>query len=164
MLTKVPFYFQTTRKMVIAFGGLFNNIFCVTKDKQSTTQKIVQVPLAYANKEKWLVRLRQDPGLSEDVQITLPRMSFEIVGYEYDAARQLNKMNRIVTEQNGRTVYSYAPVPYNITFQLYTYTRTQEDNLQIMEQILPYFTPDMNLSIKVMQNPDVVQDCALILE
>lgn len=163
MLTKVPFYFQTTRKMVVAFGGLFQNLHCVTKDKQSKTQKIVNVPLSYANKEKWLVRLQQDPGLSEDIQITLPRMQFEIVGFDYDETRQMNKMNKLVTTQDSRNVYSYAPVPYNITFNLYSYTRTQEDNLQIMEQILPYFTPDMNLSIKVLQNPDLTQDCSLIL-
>lgn len=163
MLTKIPFYFGTTRNMVIAVGGLFSNVFCVTKDSNKVTKKIVNVPLAYANKEKFIVRLQQDPGLNEDTQITLPRLSYEIVGTEYDSTRQLNKTNKSFTQKNGRNVYSYSPVPYNLVFNLYSFTRTNEDNLQIMEQILPYFTPDMNLSIKVMQDPDVIQDCQFVL-
>lgn len=163
MLTNVPFYFSTTRNMVVAVGGLFSNIFCVSKGIDKVTKKIVNVPLAYANKEKFIVRLQQDPGLNEDAQITLPRMSYEIVGTEYDSARQLNKTNKILSIKNGKNVYSYSPVPYNLIFNLYSFTRTQEDNLQILEQIVPYFTPDMNLSIKIMQNPDVIQDCQFTL-
>lgn len=163
MLASKPFYHGTTRAMVVSFCGLFSNIFTVTKDTTNITKKIVNVPIAYANKEKFLVRLKQDPGLNEDIQIILPRLSAEIVGQEYDSARQLNKVNKNVCFKDGKTTFMYSPVPYNITFQLYSYTRTTEDNLQILEQIVPYFTPDMNLSIKVMQNPDFIQDCQLIL-
>ena len=163
MLSRIPFYHSTTKKMIISFGSLFSNIFCVTKDSNGVTKKIVNVPLAFANKEKFVVRLQQDPKLNEDVQIVLPRMSFEIVGTDYDQARQLNKINKLISIKDGRNVYMYSPVPYILTFKLYSFTRTTEDNLQIFEQIVPYFTPDMNLSIKVLQNPDVIQDCALIL-
>ena len=163
MLSRVPFYHSTTKKMVISFGNLFSNIYCVTKDSTGNTKKIVNVPLAYANKEKFIIRLQQDAKLSEDVQIVLPRMSYEIVGTDYDSSRQLNKLNKIISVKNERNVYMYSPVPYILSFRLYSFTRTNEDNLQILEQIVPYFTPDMNLSIKVLQNPDVVQDCALTL-
>ena len=163
MLTTAPFYHGVTRKLVIAFGGLFGNIFVQTRDKTNVTQKIVKVPIAFANKEKFIVRLQQDPGLAEDIQVTLPRLSFEIVGYDYDATRQLNKVHKQVSSIGDRTVYSYTPVPYNVSFSLYSFTRTTEDNLQIMEQILPYFTPDMNLSIRMMQQPDLRQDVPLIL-
>lgn len=163
MLSRIPFNFNTTRNMVVAVGGLFSNIFCVTKDAQDVTKKIVNVPVSYANKEKFIVRLLQDPGLNEDTQISLPRLSFEIVGTEYDSARQQNKVNKSISIKNDRYVYSFSPVPYNLTFNVYSFTRTQSDNLQIQEQILPYFTPDMNLSIKVMQNPDVIQDCQFVL-
>lgn len=163
MLSRIPFYHSTTRNMVIAVGSLFSNIFCVSKDVKKKTQKIVNVPLAYASKEKFIVRLQQDPALTEDVQIILPRLSYEIVGMDYDSSRQLNKINKVVSVKDGRSVYQYSPVPYTITFNLYSFTRTVEDNLQILEQIVPYFTPDINLSIKIMQNPDVVQDCSLIL-
>lgn len=149
--------------MVVAVGGIFSNVFCVTKDRDKVTQKIVNVPISYANKEKFITRLQQDVGLNEDTQISLPRLSFEIVGTEYDSVRQLNKVNKSISIKNDRYVYSYSPVPYNLTFNVYSFTRTQADNLQIMEQILPYFTPDMNISIKVMQDPDVVQDCQFVL-
>lgn len=163
MLTKTPWYYGITRKMVVGFAGLFSNIYIQTKDSHGVTKKIVNVPLAYANKEKFIVRLQQDPNLNEDVQTTLPRMSFEIVGFEYDSNRQINKIQKSMLIKNNKSAYQYAPVPYNLSFNMYTFTRTQEDNLQILEQIVPYFTPDMNLSIKVMQNPDVVQDCTLIM-
>lgn len=163
MLTRQPFYYGITRKIIVGVGGLFNNIFVRTRDVDNITQKIVKVPISYANKEKYIVRLNQDPSLQEDIQILLPRMSYEIVGFDYDSDRQLNKNQKCIGQKDGNTVYQYAPVPYNITIQLYSYTRTQEDNLQILEQILPYFTPNLNLSIKVMQNPDVTQNCDLIL-
>jgi hypothetical protein len=149
--------------MVVAFGGLFSHLFLRTFDSSGKTVKIINLPIAFASKEKFLVRLQQDPSLQEDVQISLPRLSFEILGFDYDSSKQLNKNQRIQSIKNGRSVIQYAPVPYNITFNLYSFTRTQEDNLQILEQIVPYFTPDINLAIKVMQNPDLTQDCALIL-
>lgn len=163
MLSKIPFYHGITKKMVIAVGALFSNIYCVAKAKGGTTERIVQVPLAFANKEKFIVRLQQDPGLNEDMQTTLPRMAYEIVSIEYDSMRQLNKINKNNMQKDGNPVFSYSPVPYNLTFNVYSFTRTQEDNLQIMEQILPYFTPDMNLSIKIMKNPDINQECALVM-
>lgn len=163
MLSKIPFYHQTTKRLVIAVGSLFSNIFCVAKNNNSVTKKIVVVPIAYANKEKYIVRLQQDPGLNEDMQIILPRLSYEIVGIDYDSMRQLNKMNKVMGIRDENNVYSYSPVPYNLTFNVYSFTRTQDDNLQIMEQIVPYFTPDINLSIKIMQNPDVSQECSLTL-
>lgn len=163
MLTKIPFYHGITRKMIVGFAGLFNNVYVLAKDTNNVTKKIIQVPLAYANKEKFVARLIADPGMNEDAQIVLPRLSFEIVGQEYDSSRQHNKMNKVVTSRGANTVHSYAPVPYNISINLYSFTRTQTDNLQILEQVVPFFTPDMNLSIKVMQDPDVSQDCSLIL-
>lgn len=163
MLSKVPFYHETTKKLVIAFGGLFGNIFCRTRDKSGSTQKIVKVPIAFAQKEKFIVRLQQDPSLSEDVQIVLPRLAFEITGLDYDSSRQLNKIHKIKGSDGDRNVFSYMPVPYNVSFTLYSFTRTTEDNLQIMEQILPYFTPEMNLSIKMLQTPVLSQDIPLTL-
>jgi hypothetical protein len=90
-------------------------------------------------------------------------MSYEIVGMEYDSSRQLNKTNKTLSVKDGRNVYSYSPVPYVLNINLYTFTRTTQDNYQIMEQILPYFTPDINLSIFVQKNPDIIQDCQFIL-
>lgn len=163
MLTKVPFYHGVTRKLVIAFGGLFGSIYTVTKNHDGVSEKIVKVPLSFASKEKFILRLQQDPGLNQDVEVVLPRMSFEITGYDYDPSRQFNKVNKVVGSQGNRDVKMFAPVPYNISFTLYSFTRTMEDNLQIMEQILPYFSPEMNLSIKMMADPTIIQDVPLIL-
>jgi hypothetical protein len=163
MLAKLPFYYQTTKKLVIAVGSLFSSIYCVSKDPTGVTKKIVTVPLAYLNKEKFIVRLQQAAAMNEHAEITLPRMSYEIVGMSYDPSRQLNKVNKVNGIKDDRGVYSYSPVPYNLSFNLYSFTRTIDDNYQIMEQIVPYFTPDMNLSIKIMQNPDVIQNCSLTL-
>ena len=163
MLTSIPFYFGTTRNLVVAFCGLFSNIFIRNRDTAGVSKKIVNVPIAYVQKEKFLVRLMQDPGLNEDSQINLPRLSAEIVGIDYDQTRQLNKVHKNVGSTVERVVYSYSPVPYNLTFNLYSYTRNVEDNLQIMEQILPFFTPDMNLTIKMMKEPALTQDIPLLL-
>lgn len=163
MLTSIPFYFSTTRNLVIAFCGLFSNIFIRNFDAAGVSRKIVNVPISFLSKEKFLIRLQQDPGLNEDANINLPRLSAEITGIDYDTSRQLNKVHKNVSNTSIRTVYTYSPVPYNLTFNLYSYTRTVEDNLQIMEQILPFFTPDMNLSIKMMKEPLLIQDVPLIL-
>lgn len=163
MLTSVPFYFSTTRNLVVAFCGLFSNVFIRNFDSGGVSKKIVNVPISFLSKEKFLIRLMQDPGLNEDTQISLPRMSAEIVGIDYDSTRQFNKIHKNIGSTDTKSVYTYTPVPYNISFNLYTYTRTVEDNLQIMEQILPFFTPDLNLSIKMMKDPVLIQDIPLIL-
>jgi hypothetical protein len=163
LITSIPFYHGTTRNLVIAFCGLFSNIFLRTRDADGVTRKIVNVPISFLSKEKFLVRLMQDPGLNEDTMLVLPRLSAELTGITYDQSRQLNKMQKVVSSTPTRAVYYYAPVPYVVSFNLYTYTKTVEDNLQIMEQILPFFAPDMNLSIKMLEEPELLQDIPMML-
>ena len=163
MITSIPFYHGTTRNLVIAFCGLFSNIFLRTRDAVGVTRKIVNVPISFLSKEKFLVRLMQDPGLNEDTMLVLPRLSAELTGITYDSSRQLNKMQKVVAATPTRAVYYYTPVPYVVSFNLYTYTKTVEDNLQIMEQILPFFAPDMNLSIKMLEEPELIQDIPMML-
>lgn len=163
MITKVPFYHGTTRNLVVAFCGLFSNVFLRTRDADGVTQKIINVPISFLNKEKFIVRLTQDPGMNEDTMLVLPRLSAEITNIQYDSSRQLNKMQKVVTATGTRSVYYYTPVPYTVSFNLYSYTKTVEDNLQIMEQILPFFSPDMNLSIKMLEDPELIQDIPMML-
>lgn len=163
MITRIPFYHGTTRNLVIAFCGLFSNIFLRTRDADKVTKKIVNVPISFLSKEKFLVRLMQDPGLNEDTMLVLPRLSAELTGITYDPSRQLNKMQKVVSTTSVKTVYYYTPVPYVVSFNLYSYTKTVEDNLQIMEQILPFFSPDMNLSIKMLEEPELIQDIPMLL-
>jgi hypothetical protein len=138
------FYNQGMRKMTVAFGQVFNNIQIKRTGSDSTIQSI-RVPLAYAPKEKFLVRLDQQPNL-EDRQfaVTLPRMGFEISGIEYDGSRKLTKVQPFKTTKTNTGVmnFNYMPVPYNISYNLYCFTATAEGGLQIVEQILPYFQPD----------------------
>jgi hypothetical protein len=128
--------------MVVAFGGIFNQIK-ISRATSSGTEYI-EVPLAYAPKEKYKVRLAGDPYLQNPMQITLPRMAFEITGFAYDPARKRNSMQRNVVRdtQTSSMKYTFAEVPYNIDFGLYVYTRNMDDGLQIIEQILPYFAPE----------------------
>ena len=128
----------------------------------------IQVPLAYAPKEKWLVRIDSDPNLTNNTYASLPRLSFEITGYHYDASRKTNKMNKIVckdtsssTNPTAKTVFS--PAPYNIDINLYVLTKTQEDSMQILEQILPIFNPEYTLSINALPDLEIVQDVPVIL-
>lgn len=141
------FYNQSIRRMVVAFGGLFNQVK-ISRTESSGT-KYIEVPIAYAPKEKYKVRLGGDPYLQNPMQITLPRMAFEITGFAYDPARKRNSMQRNIVRdsQTSSVKYTFSEVPYNIDFGLYVYTRNMDDGLQIIEQILPYFAPEFVATI-----------------
>ena len=137
------FYHEKVRKAVAIFGSLFNNIYVVRKNSDGSTLNQIKVPLSYAPKRKYLDRIREIPDLIEDtkVSIKLPRMSFEITNFAYDNSRQLSKTNTFsVPGPSGSNRKQFnAPVPYNISFQLNVYSKSQDDALQIVEQIIPYF-------------------------
>lgn len=167
MLNNNVFYHGTIRKTIVAFGSLFSNIFIDRKQGDSVngeTMQRLQIPLAYAPKEKYIVRLEQDPNLENNTYTSLPRMSFEITGYSYDASRKMPKMNKVVCSVAGEvsnTVFS--PVPYNIDISLYVLTKTQEDAMQIIEQILPTFGPEYTLSINTIPEMNIIQDIPVTL-
>jgi hypothetical protein len=167
MLSNNVFYHGLIRKTIVAFGSLFSDIYIDRKQGDSvngTTIQRLQIPLAYAPKEKWIVRLDSDPNLEQHTYTTLPRMSFEILGYSYDSQRKLNRMQQIKCGSGiDSMTYMYTPVPYNIEISLYVLTKTQEDGLQIIEQILPTFTPEYTLSINAVPDMNVVQDIPVIL-
>lgn len=167
MLSSNVFYHGLIRKTIVAFGSLFSDIYIDRKQGDSVTGETIQrlqIPLAYAPKEKWIVRLDSDPNLEQHTYTTLPRMSFEILGYSYDAQRKLNRMQQIKCGSGiDSMTYMYTPVPYNIEISLYVLTKTQEDGLQIIEQILPTFTPEYTLAINAVPDMNVVQDIPVIL-
>lgn len=167
MLNDKVFYHGTIRKTIVAFGRLFSDIYIDRKAGDSvtgTTVQRLQIPLAYAPKEKWIVRLDGDPNLDSSTYVSLPRMSFEILSYGYDPARKLNRMQKIACgDGTSSKTFMYTPVPYNIEIALYILTKTQEDGLQIIEQILPTFTPEYNLAVKVVPEMNVIQDVPVIL-
>jgi len=159
------FYNQGMRKMTVAFGQVFNNIQIKRRGSDSTIQSI-RVPLAYAPKEKFLVRLDQQPSLDDrQFAVTLPRMGFEISGIEYDGSRKLTKVQKFKStrENSGVMNYNYMPVPYNISYNLYCFTATAEGGLQIVEQILPYFQPDYTVTINVIPEMGIKRDVPIVL-
>lgn len=162
------FYHQRLRKSVAVFGTLFNNIYVLRKDSGGNVISQIKVPLSYAPKQKYLERIRENPDLDTDtkVAIKLPRMSFEIVNIAYDPGRQLQKTNsfsQVGTSVSNRNKFNMF-VPYNVSFQLSIYAKSQDDALQIVEQILPYFSPQYTLTLKPFADyPDVKEDVPITL-
>jgi hypothetical protein len=165
MLTK--FYWSTIRKCIVAFGNMFNNITFDRLDTNDNPSKSIRVPLAYAPKHKYLARIDQqlNPAEERNVEIILPRMSFEMVGISYDSTRKLSlvQQNRITNSSLTNLTTQYTPSPYNIEVNLYIYARNIEDAHQIVEQILPYFNPDFNLTVKAIPELNIVHDMPIVL-
>ena len=144
------FYKKSIRKTVIAFGSLFNNIRVVRNNADGTEKEQIRLPLAYGPKEKFLRRIRETSSISDDNKvIEVPRLSFEITNYIYDSTRKRNSLTKRRATQTvpDRYEYTYAEVPYDISFTLQSYVRYMDDALQITEQILPYFTPDFTVTV-----------------
>ena len=160
------FYHETTRKVVVAFGTLFNDIHLVRKDNSGTIQQSMKVPLAYGPRQKYLVRLNDDPDLSKSTAVTLPRIGFEIAGISYDPARKLQRVQKFKKVKGAKASQldtQYMPVPYNIDFELYILSKQSDDALQIVEQILPYFQPDYTVTINDNTDMGIKRDVPVIL-
>lgn len=236
-MLNTPFYNGHIKSAIIVFGRMFSGIQIIrVNPNDATKNQTIDVPLSYAPKEKALVRLNQDPSLTNHVHTVLPIMSFEILSFQYDASRKLNRMNRIQnksnisydhilssTTNNSATITStalfanvkigskvtgagipvntvvaskasnssltlshaatattstptsltfyadtlkqvFTPVPYNLSVSLYILTKSQEDNLQIVEQILPVFTPEYTVSINTMPDLNLMNDLPIVLD
>jgi hypothetical protein len=162
MLNDTPYYHAAIRNTIVAFGNMFSNIKFERK-KGNKVEQTIQVPIAYAQKEKWVQAIEANPDSERGVQTSLPRLGFEITGYNYDATRKLGRMNSITCTTNDGKVQIYAPVPYNVDLQLYLATKTQEDALQVVEQVLPAFTPEYTVGVKSIAALNLVQDVPIIL-
>jgi len=166
------FYHSKTKKAVALFGRLFNNIYVIRQNSSGAVISQLKVPLSYAPKQKYLERIRENPNLTDDSQVAikLPRMSFEITSISYDAQRQLAKVGNFNTlSSDGSTSKRqkfFTPVPYSINFQLNAYAKSQDDALQIVEQILPTFNPQYALTIKpfATEYPTFKEDIQVIIQ
>lgn len=159
------FYNETTRRYVAVFGTLFNDISIHRKAASGDLLKTLKVPINYAPMQKVLARIDQDLNLDAPA-MTLPRMSFEITGMNYAPERKLPKLNKIRktnadVDQGQDTIFN--PAPYDIEFQLNIMTKLNEDGTKILEQILPYFTPDVTHSVKIIDALDLYLDIPLVL-
>lgn len=158
------YYWGTIRKAIVAFGNMFNNITIEKKGPNNTTY-LQRVPLSYSPKQKFLARINQQPNVDKNsMQVILPRMGFEMVGIDYDPNRKISPIQQSRT-LDGVTVSNtqYAPTPYNLTVLLYIYARNQDEGLQIVEQILPYFNPDYNLTLKAIPELNIQNDLPILL-
>lgn len=160
------FYHSSIRKAIIAFGNMFNNITIDRKNGDGQVIQSIRVPLAYAPQQPFLAKILQQP-VAEDapVQVVLPRMSFEMVGLNYDPARKLSpvQQNRAVSTDNKMDT-QFVPVPYNVSVMMYVYSKNQDDGLQIIEQILPFFNPEYTLSLKAIPQLNIQNDLPIILD
>ena len=164
MLGNAHFYNRTIRKVVVAFGSMFNDILLTRYSKDGlTAHEITKVPLSYGAKEKYLVRLQSDPNLTKSIATTVPRMSFDLVGMTYDTTRKQQTTLQNFGMSSGSFRSQYVPIPYNFDFNLSIYVRNTEDGTQILEQILPFFTPDFTVTIDFIKEMDQVYDMPVIL-
>lgn len=155
------FYHGTVRNTIIAFGSLFSNIR-IQRDVDGERVQDIRVPILYAQKEKYVIRRQEDKALEAVMSIDLPRMSFEITTYSYDSPRKINSTHKLI-RQVGEVRQQFAPVPYNIGLKLHMYTKTQEDALIMLEQILPMFTPEYNVTITTVADMEIRQDVPIQL-
>ena len=159
------FYNQAVRKTVISFGTLFNNIE-LKKTVDGQVLETEKVPLAYGPKQKFLYRLQGNPTDGRKVAITLPRIYFEMTGIDYDASRKTpatQKYKTVINDNGNEVRTQYVPVPYNISFEVGILCKSQDDGLQILEQILPFFQPSFSMSLKFIPDMDEVRDVAVVL-
>jgi len=162
------FYNESMRRMTIGFGQIFNNIQIKRKNDTGKVIQTIRVPLAYGPKEKFLVRLDQQSSLNNrEFAITLPRMGFEISNIAYDPTRKLTriqKFKQVKSNKDGKVLdFNYTPVPYNISYNLFSFTASAEAGLQIIEQILPFFQPDFTVTINAIPDLNIKRDIPIIL-
>ena len=156
-------YNRAIRKLVVGFGNLFNNITLVRYNPDETEQQRFVVPIAYAGKEKYAQRLAFDPDLDKKAAMSLPRMSYEMTGLDYDASRKQNTNFKTFAKTSVGVKSQYNPVPYNFDFSLYIYVRNIEDGTQIIEHILPFFTPDYTIKLNLIPEMGIVKEIPILL-
>jgi hypothetical protein len=148
------FYNESIRKLVIGFGSLFNNLNIRYFNTDGTVNQTVRVPVSYSPKEKFIARLNEGGSIVENqtkVKAILPRMGFDITGINYDPTRTINKLRKqkASSTAGGTADTMFNEVPYNISFGLYLFTGSIDENLQLIEQITPFFSPEFTVTLNM---------------
>ena len=159
---------DTLRKYIIVFGTIFNDIYINRTNNSNEVIQTIKIPLTYGPKEKVLARLEQNPKMDNQVAIVLPRISFEMTSLEYDSTRKLNTLNKLTRQSttsgtDDAVKYQYQPVPYDMQFEMNILVKNSEDGTRIVEQIVPYFTPDFTVSVNLVPEVDYARDIPIIL-
>ena len=158
------YYHQIIRKTIVAFGTLFNEIYIKHKNSDDDVISDMRVPLAYGPIQKFLAKIQQQEKLNKAVAITLPRMSFEMTSILYDATRKAGVTQTFKASDGNNLKKVFMPVPYNIGFELNIITKLNDDSLQIVEQILPYFQPSFNLTVDLLDSIGEKRDIPIVLD
>ena len=161
------YYHQTIRKYVAVFGTLFNDINIKRKNSSGEIVDHIKVPIAYEAKDKMLLRVRRGSKADESIGISLPRMGFDLNGIVYDPVRKLNTLGVTYAANtaagSGTMLKQYNPVPYNFDFTLSAMVDNSEDGAQIFEQIVPFFTPEFNVSVNLIPSMNIKPDISIAL-
>ena len=163
------YYNQVIRRYVVMFGTLFNDIIVQRFNKAGQRIQALKVPIAYGPKEKFLVRITQDPELTNQSQVSLPRMGFEMTGMQYMPERKLSstqrRINTVGTSGSNNSIKTvYTPVPYDFNFSLSVFVKNADDGVQILEQILPFFTPEWTTTLKIIPEMNIKHDVPTVLQ
>lgn len=165
-MLNVSFEHDTIRKYIVCFGNIFNDLYINRRDSAGNIISTEKVPLTYASKNKMLARLQGDPSLDRPVAMTLPRMSFEYLGIQYDANRKLNTIEKVAvvtSDTKDKLYHQYQAVPYNFMFQLYVMVKNANDGTKIIEQILPFFHPDLTVTAELIPELNHKMDIPIVL-
>ena len=160
------FYNETIRKTVIAFGTMFNNIKVKKFASDGKTISQIKVPIAYGPMQRFLARIEQQANFDDNVAITLPRLSFELQSYTYDPQRKASPITKFTLKSPSdktKTKKMFLPVPYDVGFRLSFATKLQDDALQIIEQILPFFQPSYNVTVNMLEGVEESRDIPFTL-
>ena len=158
------YYHEILRKTIIGFGTLFNNIFIKHENKDNTTLDETKVGLAYGPQQKFFAKIKEQANLTKAIAITLPRMSFEMTSVSYDPTRKSGITQTFKAADGSNIKKVFMPVPYNIGFELSIFSKLNDDALQIIEQILPYFQPSFNISINLVSSIGEKRDVPIVLD
>jgi hypothetical protein len=158
------YYHEIIKKTIVSFGTLFNQLYIQHKDADGGTYSEIRVPISYGPSQKFLARIEQQPDLNKPVQITLPRMSFEMNSIQYDPSRKSGVTQTFKASDGNNLKKVYLPVPYNIGFELNILSKLNDDSLQIIEQILPYFQPAFTLTVDLVNSIGEKRDIPVVLD
>lgn len=160
------FYFSMIRKYTVSVGNIFNSIYVVRYNEDGTESSRDKVPLSYGPKQKYLYRTEQNPDLNERFSIKLPRISFEMIEMRYDSSRKTPSTNKFRNDTivNGTKAYSYNAVPYEFLFDVNIMAKNTDEALQMIEQIVPFFTPDYTLTINAIPELNIVLDIPITID
>ena len=162
------YYHQTIRKYIIMFGNLFNDIHVQRLTTAGSVSQTIKVPVAYGPKMKFLTRMATDANLDRQVAVSLPRIGFELQAINYAPERKLTTTTRNVrvqsTTDGDKVKNQYVPVPYDLNITLSIFVKNADDGTQILEQILPFFTPEWTTTVNLIPSMDIKMDIPTILQ